>query len=133
MPTLYFSLCSENSEPLVQKIAAECEAFLEAECVLAKAHEAVPPEKIRESLKGKKVSITVSGGNITLDQLTEAVKVYQKSVWAKPAVTAIKSKDFETKAVRPSSPVFSVCPLSASVKRDSQWRPDASPSCNAPS
>ena len=35
--------------------------------------------KIRESLKGKKVSITVSGGNITLDQLIEAVKVYQKS------------------------------------------------------
>ncbi|MCH7713377.1 MAG: threonine/serine dehydratase [Chloroflexi bacterium] len=35
--------------------------------------------KIRESLKGKKVSITVSGGNITLDQLIEAVKVYQGS------------------------------------------------------
>ena len=36
--------------------------------------------KIKESLKGKKVSITVSGGNITLDQLTEAVKVYRQSV-----------------------------------------------------
>ena len=35
--------------------------------------------KIKETLKGKKVSITVSGGNITLDQLTEAVKVYQQS------------------------------------------------------
>ena len=33
--------------------------------------------KIRESLKGKKVSITVSGGNITLDQLTDAIKVYK--------------------------------------------------------
>ena len=36
--------------------------------------------KIKESLKGKKVSITISGGNITLDQLSEAVKVYRKSV-----------------------------------------------------
>ena len=35
--------------------------------------------KIGKSLKGKKVSITVSGGNITLDQLTEAVKVYRQS------------------------------------------------------
>ncbi len=35
--------------------------------------------KIRESLMGKKVAITVSGGNITLDQLTEAVKVYRES------------------------------------------------------
>ena len=32
--------------------------------------------KRRESLKGKKVSITVSGANITLDQLQEAIKVY---------------------------------------------------------
>ena len=30
-----------------------------------------------ELVKGKKVSISVSGGNITLDQLTEAIKVYQ--------------------------------------------------------
>ena len=33
--------------------------------------------KCRDSLKGKKVSITVSGANITLDQLMQAVKVYQ--------------------------------------------------------
>ena len=31
----------------------------------------------RESIKGKKVSITISGANITLEQLTQAVKVYQ--------------------------------------------------------
>ena len=33
--------------------------------------------KSRESIRGKKVSITISGANITLDQLAEAVKVYQ--------------------------------------------------------
>ena len=36
--------------------------------------------KIQESLKGKKVSITISGGNITLDQLAEAIKVYKNTV-----------------------------------------------------
>jgi len=30
-------------------------------------------------VKGKKVAITVSGGNITLPQLTQAVNVYQAS------------------------------------------------------
>ncbi len=59
MPTLYFSLCSEDSEPLVQKIAAECESFLEAECVLGKAHEVFAPEKIRESLTRCDVLIVV--------------------------------------------------------------------------
>ena len=34
--------------------------------------------KCREAIRGKKVSITVSGANITLEQLTEAVKVYQE-------------------------------------------------------
>jgi len=34
--------------------------------------------KSRESIRGKKVSITISGANITLDQLAEAVKVYQQ-------------------------------------------------------
>ncbi len=33
--------------------------------------------KCREAIRGKKVSITVSGANITLEQLTEAVRVYQ--------------------------------------------------------
>jgi TRAP-type uncharacterized transport system substrate-binding protein len=33
--------------------------------------------KSREQLKGKKVSITVSGANITIPQLMEAIKVYQ--------------------------------------------------------
>jgi threonine dehydratase len=31
-------------------------------------------------VKGKKVSITVSGGNITISQLMDAVKVYQGSL-----------------------------------------------------
>ena len=33
--------------------------------------------KLRKSIQGKKVSITISGANITLPQLAEAVKVYQ--------------------------------------------------------
>lgn len=35
--------------------------------------------KSKESIRGKKVAITISGANITLNQLTEAVKVYQSS------------------------------------------------------
>jgi threonine dehydratase len=35
--------------------------------------------KYREVLKGKKVAITVSGANITLDQLLEAIRVYRSS------------------------------------------------------
>jgi|TARA_B100000809_G_scaffold255954_1_gene295230 threonine dehydratase len=31
-----------------------------------------------EKIKGKKVAITISGGNITVDQLRESLKVYQK-------------------------------------------------------
>ena len=34
--------------------------------------------KVRERLKGKNVVIVVSGGNLTLTQLTDAVKVYQR-------------------------------------------------------
>ena len=34
--------------------------------------------KHREALKGKKVVIVVSGGNVTLTQLEETIKVYQK-------------------------------------------------------
>ena len=33
--------------------------------------------KSKDSIRGKKVAITISGGNITLNQLTEAIKVYQ--------------------------------------------------------
>ncbi len=36
--------------------------------------------KLTDLLRGKKVSITVSGGNVTLEQLAQAVKVYQESV-----------------------------------------------------
>ena len=34
--------------------------------------------KHREALKGKKVVIVVSGGNVTLAQVEESIKVYQK-------------------------------------------------------
>jgi len=35
--------------------------------------------KYRDRLKGKKVAVTVSGANITLDQLLQAIKVYRES------------------------------------------------------
>ena len=59
MPTLYFSLWSEDSEPLVQKIAAECESFLEAECVWGRDDEPFDPGKIRDRLSRCDVLIVV--------------------------------------------------------------------------
>jgi threonine dehydratase len=35
--------------------------------------------KLKERLKGKKVSITISGANTTLEQLQGAIRVYQGS------------------------------------------------------
>jgi len=59
MLTLYFSLWSEDSEPLVQKIAAECESFLEAECVWGRDDEPFAPGKIRDRLSRCDVLIVV--------------------------------------------------------------------------
>ena len=41
--------------------------------------------KIKEQLKGKKVSITVSGANATIPQLVEALEVYQRGQGNHPA------------------------------------------------
>ena len=65
MPTLYFSLWSEDSEPLVQKIAAECESFLEAECVWGRDDEPFAPEKIRDRLSRCDVLIVVVSNSAT--------------------------------------------------------------------
>jgi len=62
MPTLYFSLCSEDSEPLVQKIAAECESCLEAEYVLGRDDEVFAPAKVQQYLNRCDVLIVVIGG-----------------------------------------------------------------------
>ena len=50
MPTLYFSLCSHRSEPLIQKIVDECESFLEKKCLLEKGGKPFAPEKIKDRL-----------------------------------------------------------------------------------
>jgi len=62
MPKLYFSLCAGDSAPLAQKMAAECEAFLEGECVLVQEHETFPPEQIGKTLARCDVLILVLGG-----------------------------------------------------------------------
>ena len=59
MPTLYFSLWSEDSEPLVRQIAGECESFLEAECVWGRDTEPFAPGKIRDRLARCDVLIVV--------------------------------------------------------------------------
>lgn len=59
MPTLYFSLWSEDSAPLARKIAGECESFLEAECIWGRDTEPFAPGKIRERLARCDVLIVV--------------------------------------------------------------------------
>ena len=50
MAGLYFSLCSIDSEPLVQRMVDECQSFTEQTCILEKDGEAFTPEKIRDRL-----------------------------------------------------------------------------------
>jgi len=50
MSTFYFSLCFQGAKPLAQKIAAECEAFLEGKCALVEEHETFSQGRIREKL-----------------------------------------------------------------------------------
>ena len=61
MPKLYFSLSSLDSEPFVERIAAECESFLEGECVLGIDSEVFAPKKIRNILARCDVLIVVIG------------------------------------------------------------------------
>ena len=59
MSTLYFSLWSEDSEPLVKKIVAECETFLEAECVWGKDDEQFTPGKTKDRISRCEILIVV--------------------------------------------------------------------------
>ncbi len=59
MPALYFSSCSHDSEPLVNKIVDQCESFLEEKCFLETASRSFTPEKIRDHLAGCDALIVV--------------------------------------------------------------------------
>jgi len=67
MPTLYFSLWSEDSGPLVQKIAGECELFLEADCILGRDSEPFAPGKIRDRIARCDVLIVVVSNSASSD------------------------------------------------------------------
>jgi len=62
MLTLYFSLMSKDSDPFVKKMAAECQSFLEAECVFGIGPLSAP-EKIQKSLSRSDVLIVIIEGN----------------------------------------------------------------------
>ena len=62
MLTLYFSLMSQDLDPLVKNMAAECESFLEAECVFCIGPLSAP-EKIQKSLSRSDVLIVIIEGN----------------------------------------------------------------------
>ena len=61
MPTLYFSSCSHDSEPLVQRIVDECESFMEAKCFLETGGNSFTPDKIRDRLTSCDALIVVIG------------------------------------------------------------------------
>ena len=50
MPTLYFSWVSRESEPVVERLAAACESFLEGKCVLGGERDGFVSEKTKKSL-----------------------------------------------------------------------------------
>ena len=60
--------------------------------LLEKAHTLAEPAgaaalagaiKLKEAIRGKRVALDVSGGNITLDQITQAIKAYRTSEFSK--------------------------------------------------
>ena len=50
MPTFYFSWVSRESEPVVERLAAACESFLEGKCVLGRERDGFVSEKTKKSL-----------------------------------------------------------------------------------
>jgi tetratricopeptide (TPR) repeat protein len=50
MPTFYFSYASCKSEPVVERLAATCESFLEGKCVLGRARDGFIQEETKKSL-----------------------------------------------------------------------------------
>lgn len=69
MPTLYFSLCAPDSEPVIQRIVSECESFLQGTCVIGKEREEWAAQKIRDDLKQCDVLIVVIGKEATSERL----------------------------------------------------------------
>ena len=62
MPKLYFSISSQDLEPVVQNIATECENLLEGKCVVGRGQDVMVAKKIRNSLERSDVLIVVIGG-----------------------------------------------------------------------
>ena len=50
MPSLYISLCSHDSEPLVHRIVDQSESCMEEKCLLETGGNSFAPEKIRDRL-----------------------------------------------------------------------------------
>jgi len=50
MSMIYFSWVPSELEPLVERLAAACESFLEGECVLEKPRDGFVQDKIKKSL-----------------------------------------------------------------------------------
>ncbi|GEM_PF-1146166 len=80
MSTFYFSWVSRESEPVVEKIAAACETFLEGKCVLGRERDGFVPEKIKNSLArcdalvvviGEESSASESSGGRIVDRLLD--------------------------------------------------------------
>jgi tetratricopeptide (TPR) repeat protein len=74
MPTLYFSLCSSDSEPLVQRLVNECESYMEGKCIVEKGGKSFTPEKIRDRLASCDALIVVIGGDKEI-VLSERIRV----------------------------------------------------------
>lgn len=59
MPSIYFSSSSAHAEAFTIRIAAQCESFLEAECIVPNSNESVPPLKTRSAIENCDVLIVV--------------------------------------------------------------------------
>jgi len=62
MSMFYFSWISPELEPLVEKLAAACESFLEGECVLEKQRDGFVQDNIKKSLARCDALFVVIGG-----------------------------------------------------------------------
>ncbi len=61
MPTIYYSSCSYDSEPLLQRIVDDSESFLEQDCFLQTGGNSFDPKKIRDRLASCDALIVVIG------------------------------------------------------------------------
>jgi tetratricopeptide (TPR) repeat protein len=62
MSMIYFSWVPPELEPLVERLAAACESFLEGECVLEKQRDGFVQDKIKKSLARCDALFVVVGG-----------------------------------------------------------------------